>query len=135
MASLFIFAWFFCFIFLLHFFCFIFLLHFLVGNLWESFVASLGSWWEMDGNYRDSRHWSSKPTQSVTFSKLIFSSPFFAHFFIWQELWEIVGNYHVTRSLGALRAPTSTGSFRKNVKSKMFVKISIFTKDQFSQLF
>ena len=28
-----------------------------------------------------------------------------------------------------------TGSFRKNVKSKMFVKISIFTKDQFSQLF
>ena len=30
---------------------------------------------------------------------------------------------------------TSTGSFRKNVKSKMFVKISIFTKNQFSQLF
>ena len=28
-----------------------------------------------------------------------------------------------------------TGSFRKNVKSKMFVKISIFTKNQFSQLF
>ena len=29
----------------------------------------------------------------------------------------------------------TTGCSRKNVKSKMFVKISIFTKDQFSQLF
>ena len=33
------------------------------------------------------------------------------------------------------KASEYTGSFRKNVKSKMFVKISIFTKDQFSQLF
>ena len=40
-----------------------------------------------------------------------------------------------TRSLRARWAPKPTGSFRKNVKSKMFVKISIFTKNQFSQLF
>ena len=37
--------------------------------------------------------------------------------------------------LKSIAAIIHTGSFRKNVKSKMFVKISIFTKNQFSQLF
>ena len=34
-----------------------------------------------------------------------------------------------------LMPTNSTGSFRKNVKSKTIVKISIFTKVEFSQLF
>ena len=35
----------------------------------------------------------------------------------------------------SLQKAQHTGSFRKNVKSKLFVKISIFTKNPFSQLF